>query len=513
MFDRIRNRFRNALSASATMNAKAGEAHSPGGNAQGEVKFLPLSQVMGVSDAPDWTQFMGRTLLEEGYNKNTWVFACIRKRMQAVGSVPLVVQQRGTEGEWTESERNDPLSRLLRNPCPGMSGEQLVKMIVGQFDIQGEFFARIVRGGRGGALPLELWPLQIGTVAPIVRDNEIIRYRYTRRDGKEDTLAPEEVLHLRYTHPDSKTAGMPPILPAGKAVDVDNEASAWQKVSMQNRGVPDGVFVLKGEEVGPDEWEEARRQVREQYVGQDNAREPWVVANAEFEQMAQSMADLDFMGGRRMTREEICAALDVPPPLVGIYDNATLSNIETARKIMWRDSLLPLLSDIADQLSRSLVPPFAGNRADALDRRRVEFDVTGVAALQDSLTEKVQVAQQLRQIGIPLSEINRRLELGLEIEDIAGSDQAYSPSGLIPTGTAMAPAPAAEGEGEEEEQPEELTDEGFTRLLTLAQRVADGQLTAEAALSMASAMPGVPLEVARDVLQAAADGATVEGEE
>lgn len=460
------------------------------------VKFQSVRSIMGLSESPNWTKFMGRTLLEEGYHANTWVFACIRKRMQAVGSVPLVMQELDDEESWTNSASDHPLSRLLKDPCPGLSGAQLAKMIVGQFDIQGEFYAKIIRGGRGGMVPLELWPLPIGTVAPEIRDNEIVRYKYTRRDGSEDSMPPEEVLHLRYTHPDTKFVGMPPLVAAGKAIDVDNEASSWQKVSMQNRGVPDGVFTLEGEEVGPDEWEEARRQVREQYIGRDSAREPWVVANAKFEQMSQSMADLDFMDGRRMTRVEICAALDVPPPLVGIYDDATLANIETARKIMWRDSLLPLLNDVADQITRILVPSFGGGRS-AREEIRLAFDTANVAALQDSLKEKTEVAARLRQLGVPLREINRRLDLNLEISDLPGSDVSFLPSSLVPT------SPSEEGGG--------MTEADFDKLLQLSMRVSQGDMTVESAIAFAAAaIPGVNEQMARDILTPASTGEGLE---
>ena len=420
-------------------------------------KMMRASSALGLSMTSEFNNYRDRVSLEEGYEGNSWVYACIRKKQQAAGSVPLVVQKQGTEG-W-ESDESNPLQRLLENPCPNMSGSQLIQVITAQLDIAGSFHARIIRGGRGGKQPLEIWPLEIGSVRPRFRGSELIGWKHEPFGQKADDLEPEDVLCIRSTHPDGVYKGMSAVLAGGKAIDIDNDASDWQKVTMQNRGIPDGIFTMEGE-IGVDEWEEARRQVREQYTGLGGAREPWVVANATFEQMSQTMADLDFMEGRKMTRSEICSVLDVPEPLIGVYENATLSNIETARKIFWRDTLVPLLTDVADQLTRF----FTG------DRLRVRFDFTGVSALQDSLQEKMTAAKDLFAMGVPLAEINRRLEMNLNIDEIPGADTGYIGSGLIPT---------AGGSGD-----------GFDRVIQLAQLVAGGELSVEAATTLGKvAMP------------------------
>ena len=252
---------------------------------------------------------------------------------------------------------------------------------------------------------------------------------------------------------------------------------------MQNRGIPDGVFTMEGD-IGPDEWEEASRQVAENYSGSDHARGPWVVANAKFEQMSQSMADLDFMQGRKMTREEICAVLDVPPPLVGILDKANYANIETARKIFWRDSMLPSLADIADQLTRRFLK--------SGDNLRLFFDTTNISALQDSLTEKLASAKDLFSMGVPLSVINKRLEMNLDIENVQGMNVGYLQGSLMPT--TFAPSPGAktdnnlstieDGENASIEGSARMSDEDFDRISSVVSKVSMGEMTSEQAAKL-----------------------------
>jgi len=346
----------------------------------------------------------------------------MRKRMAAVSSVPLIVCNEATD----EVLDGHPLQLLMESPTPELDGTTLLEIIVGSLDSGGNAYLHIVRNAQG--VPLELWPIPQDGMKPVHQKGDkryISHYRYDWQ-GAVRTIPAEDVLHLAYTHPEDRFSGMSPLRAAGMAVDLDNEASAWQKVSLQNRGVPDGIFSLEGEDIGPEEWEEARRQVREQYTGTANAREPWVVANAKWQQMSLTPAELDFAEARTMTRTEICAAYEVPPPMVGIYDDATLANIETARKIFWRDTILPLLEQLAGQITRALAPGFGGGIY-------LKFDISNIAALRESYTDKLTQARVLWSMGVPLTVINDRLELGLNVDEIEGADVGYVPAGLIPT--------------------------------------------------------------------------------
>jgi len=54
--------------------------------------------------------------------------------------------------------------------------------------------------------------------------------------------------------------GTSPVQAAGMAIDVDTEAQTFQKVGLQNRGVPDGVFSMR-QDVTREEYEQARERL------------------------------------------------------------------------------------------------------------------------------------------------------------------------------------------------------------------------------------------------------------
>jgi hypothetical protein len=152
---------------------------------------------------------------------------------------------------------------------------------------------------------------------------------------------------------------------------------------------------------------------------------PWVLgADAKWQQMSLSPAELDFIEGRRFTRSEICSIFQVPPPMVSIYDQATLSNIETARRIFWLDTVIPYLEDIKDCLNLSLTKDFGEDII-------LDFDVSNVEAIQENFQEKINNARSLWGMVVPFNQINQKLELGFE--DIEGGYLGFIPSGFLPT--------------------------------------------------------------------------------
>jgi hypothetical protein len=135
-------------------------------------------------------------------------------------------------------------------------------------------------------------------------------------------------------------------------------------------------------------------------------------------------AELDFVESRRFIRDEICSAFGVPPPMVGNYERATLANIETARQIFWRDTMIPVLDKISGILNLQLVAEYGSEL-------RLRYDLTQVDALQENYTEKVNNAKGLWSMGLPWNEINRRLEMGFD--EVEGGEIGYLPAGLLPT--------------------------------------------------------------------------------
>ena len=442
-----------------------------------------------------WRDWNTRHAVREGYRASTWVYNAVEIRRRAVASVPWHVETRNRDGEW-ERAPDHPLQSLIDDPNPEFSQRQMISRLVQWLDLGGDGYWTKVRAGRP-AVPVEIWPLMPDAMKAIPGNDMLIAgYRYENENVKADLNA-EDVVHFVYPNPGDFYYGMPPLRAAGMSVDIDTESQRYQKVSLQNRGIPDGVFTLEDEETTRDQYEQAKDQVREQYQTKDAFRAPWVVAHANWQQMSLTPAEMDYIESRRFTREEILSAFNVPPPMVGIYDNATLSNIETARKIFWLEGVVPLLEELCDQLNRALVPEF-GRIADL----RITYDLTNVDALREKFDDKVKAAEVLWKMGTPLNQINQRLELGLD--EVPGGDTGFISASLIPTDMAAGgatgqpqggEAPAAQGGGEDEGGDDvtggELDSGQVTAIMEIIDQVARGDLPRASAIAIITG--GFPL--------------------
>ena len=379
-------------------------------------KNISFTGMQHYASSASWLTWGSKGFIDKGYKESAWIYSAVNIRAYAVASVPWVVEvKRGKEWEAIDTH---PLYDLLQAPNLRTDFFTLMKMSVQHLDLTGNAYWLKVRNAAGTQV-IQLFPLLPGQITPVINAGQLIRYQGA--DGTNYNV--EDIVHLMYTVPDSLYIGMSPLQAAARAAEIDREAENWQKKSFQNRAIPDGVMIIE-DITTQQQYETAKAAMKEQYQGSDNSRSPLLIGGkAQWQSMSQSAAEMDFINSRKFTREEILSVYGVPQPMVGVYENATLANIETARKIFWRDTVVPLLDEIQSELNLQLASEFPGVR--------LRHDVSDIEAMQDSYTENVNTARTLWSMGVPFNTINAVLELGFE--DIEGGDVGYVPGGLIPS--------------------------------------------------------------------------------
>jgi hypothetical protein len=115
---------------------------------------------------------------------------------------------------------------------------------------------------------------------------------------------------------------------------------------------------------------------------------------------------MDFIQGLRWSLEEVSRAYGVPKPLLGDFERATFSNINAAERIFWRNTMVPQIRFLEEQLTRALLP-----RLDYGDLV-VEFDLSTVEALQEDEAHRVRRESQLLDRGVlTINEVRRSRNL------------------------------------------------------------------------------------------------------
>jgi len=387
-------------------------------------KSISLGQIVPARDdgKPVFSDWSTEQATREGLKASVWVYRCVSILARAVASAPL----RLVDPETREVNEQSALNELLKMPNDFWTGQNLLERVMYDLLLGGNAIISKNRGGLPAPAPvLELWLLPPDRVKPIKsRENFIAGYEFKTRQGDKRFLPAEDIIHLWFVDPSNPWWGLSPLQAAGKTVDTEVEAQTWNKVSLKNRAVADGMITF-GRRLSRKQYVEARLRIREQHMGSQNARVPWVMGeDARWTPMQMSPVEMDFLGGRKMNREEICATFGVPPVSAGDLERATYANYETARLVLWRDTIVPILDMLDDALTMGLVPDF-GEQPDVL-----RFDLSKIEILNRLTPEMIQTAQGLQAMGVPFEEVNRRLNLG--IREFEGWGVSYLGSGLTP---------------------------------------------------------------------------------
>jgi len=125
---------------------------------------------------------------------------------------------------------------------------------------------------------------------------------------------------------------------------------------------------------------------------------------------------MDYIETRKAALENICSVYGVPSPMISNVGDVNLANAETSRRMFWLDTVIPLLDWLTESLTKGLAREYG-------DDIRISYDLTGIPALQENMTDKIANAQALFSMGVPINQINQLLELGLD--DITGGDVGY----------------------------------------------------------------------------------------
>ena len=381
------------------------------------------------ANIPIYTDMTVRKATREGYKISAYVFRAVRTIVQAASAIPWVVLDK--EGEPIE---NHPLAKVMRNPNPEFSGQDMMELLIAHSELVGNaLWMPIIIGNQ----VKEFWPVMPDLVKPVpsnVPGEWLKGWEVTGQGGTQKILPPDQFIHFMQMNPGDLYWGTGPLMAAARTVDTDNEAQDTQKISMQNRATPDGVFTHETV-LTPEQFEEARRQIRENFLSKTKKREPWVLgAGAKWNQMSMTPVEMDFIASRLHNKRDIAGAFGISPIFLGDLEQSSYNNMMEARKALYEDVVIPLLDDVKSTLNLKVAPMYG----DII----ISYDTSKVAALREDFTKKVEQAKNLWGMGVPFDQINERLEMGFD--KFPGWDTGYLPVTLLPTGTS---APEKEPKG------------------------------------------------------------------
>ena len=359
--------------------------------------------------------------------------------------------RRTSDGEAVKEKH--PLLSLLAQPNEFYSGAQLLVATIFSLLTAGNAYW-IKQGGFAG-LPKALWYTPHWLIEPKwpeSGDEFISHYEYRPGGGTPQRLELEDVVHFRRgINPENTRLGLSPLTALLAEIWTDMEAGAFVGAIMHNGGVPGLLFSPRGKdnEMSSTDVEELKNYLTSQFSGENRGRPLVSSVDARIEMFGYDPSQLDLSVVRNTAEERVCAALGIPAAVVGfgtgLQQTKVGATMRELRKEAWIGGILPLLTSIAAEINRSLMPDFQ-----ASDTLEFHYDSSKVPALAED-RDLVEARIMKRVKGGVVTVNEARIELGLE--DEPGQDVYLRPFSTIevPQGTAGRQIGSEEEGGEPKE--------------------------------------------------------------
>ncbi len=345
------------------------------------IAWEPLGQ-------PVWSPRDYASFAREGFMQNAIVYRSVRMIAEAAATVPLLLY------EGSEEIESHPLLDVLARPSPDHTSTDFLEAWYGFLLVAGNAYVEAV--GVDGRLR-ELYVLRPDRMKVVPGPSgwpEAFEYSANGtsvRFAEEPLAGVRPILHTRLFHPDNDHYGMSPIEAAASAIDIHNQASAWNKALLDNSARPSGalVYAANGGNLTGEQFKRLRSELEEAFQGARNAGRPMLLEGGlDWKPLSLSPKDMDFIAAKHAAARDIALALGVPPMLLGIPGDNTYANYQEAQRAFWRQTVLPLVQRMTRTFSAWLAPAYGG----AVELRPDLDQVEGLCAEREALWSRIGAA-------------------------------------------------------------------------------------------------------------------------
>jgi SPP1 gp7 family putative phage head morphogenesis protein len=444
------------------------------------VRVLGPDGSVAKSLLSDWTvgtnlrlQLGGADEIQRPLEENPWLHACATAMSTAVAAVPLRIYAvpPGTAGDDDAGQEvtneADPVYRLLHAP--------------NRFDVWGDFAKRGVfhRIGNGedwwflagpdgksvpskedGTIPLPTQIIQASGACISEADTDewgmpkAWRYSASGGRGAPPPFPVASVLSFLDPDPYNRFRGLGAAEVLARELGQYFQAQRYIEGLARNGGELGGILKMPNG-ISGGEVEATQTKVDDLITNSENRGKYLVIgADADFIPNGITPKDMEFKALFEWVRDCICSATHVPPPVIGVYTDATYNNIKTAHAEFWRSGVIPYLRSIEGVLNEKFFPRLVDPKLAAY---RVYFDTSDIEALQEDNTAKIEAAARVSvQTGVTFNNALALFNVEAEVE--GGDEPPSEPfDPFAPTEDEPNEEPESDEEDEDGDEEEERT--------------------------------------------------------
>ena len=291
----------------------------------------------------DWA----RPAYGQYYATSVTIYSAIKARSQALSRQRLLALR----GEEPVPDHH-PVQMLLDRVNRWTTRGELWTAIETNLCLWGSAFLALEQDQEGRR---EIWALRPDRMKVLPDKERYIRgFIYFGANGAVPYTA-DEIIWLHYFNPLEEYSGLSPVAPLRLSVDMGMDALKFNRNFYLNSARPDMILTTE-ESMTDDEVNEFYQRWESRYRGPANAHRPAIASFVkDVKPIGFTQREMEFVQGLRWSLEDVSRAYGVPLPLLSDYQQATFTNIRSAEQIFWRNTMIPEMRFIEEQLSQKLL--------------------------------------------------------------------------------------------------------------------------------------------------------------
>lgn len=299
---------------------------------------------------PDWS------LQQQIEEYSGWVFDCVTKIAQEFAAINLKLFKMDSDGDIEEMPTHPSLD-LIDRVNKFTTFYDLKELTVSYLELTGNAYWWLLRNKAGDIIEIYPWLRPDRMVAVPSVEDFIKEYRYNLF-GQQNPVIFEtsEIIHFKYFNPKDPYVGVSPTRSAQLAILTDKFAAQYNRDFFTNNARPDGVLSFE-DGIDQDQAKRVLEKWSEQH-SQGQSHRLAILSKGKYQQVAVTQKDMDFIGQRNFSRDEILAAFKVPKSLLGITEDVNYATAEAARKMFLKQVVVPKMEKFVQYLNEFLLPQF-----------------------------------------------------------------------------------------------------------------------------------------------------------
>lgn len=364
---------------------------------------------------------------EAMYRTHNNVRVCVDFLARNIAHLGLHIYQRDTDDNRVRL-RDHAAVNILHRPMPAdnkITQYKLLEAVLSDMFISGNGYILKVRANGQVVGLLRIPYTMISVYGKLVPNKYVLDFGTGPKE-----LAPSEIIHIRTYNSSNNIVGISPLEGLREILAEEYENTKYSARFWENSARIGGVIERPATTAN---WSDtARARFRSEwesmYSGEANSGKTAVLEEGmTFKPMSVVPKDTQYLEARKLSREECARAFHIPPPMVGILEHSTFSNITEQHKSLYNDVLGPLCASFEDDFDIQYLSEFPDLKG-AYSEFNIEEKLQGDFEAQ---------ANSLRQaVGVPYMTANEaRARMNLPRLDSPDADQLVTPLNMLAQST------------------------------------------------------------------------------